>query len=59
MPINQDWVLTRSNITQLRNAADRASNNDKIPLPLRRYFIELESVLRRIEITLQDYDMDA
>jgi hypothetical protein len=53
MAVNKNWLLTRSNIRRLRQAADAAADDAGISRTLKNYFIDLQNILGDIENELR------
>jgi len=54
--IDKDWLFTRSNLRRLRTAADAASDDRDTPRNLKRYFMDLEEVVRKLEQALRRFE---
>ena len=52
---DKDWVLVRSNIIRLMQAADDVSDDQEIPREVRKNYGDLEVVLARIVQALRRY----
>ncbi len=53
MAVNKNWLLRRSNIRRLRQAADAAADDADISRTLKNYFIDLQNILGDIENELR------
>ena len=54
---NKDWLLTRTNIRRLMQAADDTADDNDLPIDLRRAYADLENALDRVRRALKKYDM--
>ncbi len=54
---DRDWLLARSNIRRLVQAADSVSDDDALPIDIRRAFTDLENALNRVRRALKKHDM--